>query len=125
MVEGSLQRVLVVDDDHAVRSIVAETLRGEGYQVDEANNGAAALEQLQAVEPDVILLDIVMPVVDGYEFLERLRQERDIASIPIVLVSATHALPDAAHELGVRAVLTKPFDMGMLVAIVDRLARPG
>jgi two-component system, chemotaxis family, chemotaxis protein CheY len=125
VVEVSLPRVLVVDDDDAVRSIVAETLRGEGYQVDEANNGAAALEQLQAVAPEVILLDIVMPVVDGYEFLERLRQEGDFADIPIVLVSATHALPDAAHDLGVRAVLTKPFDMGMLVAIVDRLARPG
>ena len=60
MVEGSLQRVLVVDDDDAVRSIVAETLRGEGYHVNEANNGAAALEQLQALAPDVILLDIVM-----------------------------------------------------------------
>jgi two-component system, chemotaxis family, chemotaxis protein CheY len=125
VVEVSLPRVLVVDDDGAVRSIVAETLRGEGYQVDEANNGAAALEQLQAVAPDVILLDIVMPVIDGYEFLERLRQEGGIADIPIVLVSATHALPDAAHNLGVRAVLTKPFDMGILVAIVDRLARPG
>ena len=125
MVEGSVQRVLVVDDDDAVRSIVAETLRGEGYQVDEANNGAAALERLQADAPDVILLDIVMPVIDGYEFLKRLHQAGGMADIPIVLVSATHALSDAAHDLGVRAVLTKPFDMGMLVAIVDRLARQG
>jgi len=57
--EVSPQRVLVIDDDDAVRSIVAETLRGEGYQVGVANNGAAALEQLRAVASDVILLDIV------------------------------------------------------------------
>lgn len=122
--EASAPRVLVVDDDAAVRSIIVETLRGEGYLLDEASDGAAGLEQLQAARPDLILLDSVMPVVDGYEFLERLRREHSTAHVPVVLISATHALPDAAHDLGVRAVLPKPFDIGILVAIVDRLTRP-
>jgi two-component system chemotaxis response regulator CheY len=119
--DASAPRILVIDDDDAVRSIVAETLRGEGYRVEEARNGAVGLDQLGDVAPDLILLDVVMPVVDGYQFIERLRQEPRTVDIPIVLISATHGLPDEAKDLGVKAVLTKPFDMGMLLAIIERL----
>ncbi|HLZ25141.1 MAG TPA: response regulator [Ktedonobacterales bacterium] len=123
MDEASAPLILVIDDDDAVRSIVAETLKGEGYRVDEASNAAAGLMRVKSGPPDLILLDIVMPVNDGYHFLERLRREGNEAEIPIILVSATHALPDAPHDLGVRAVLTKPFDVGILLAIVERLTR--
>src|SRR5437016_143562 len=122
--EASTPRILVIDDDEAVRSMIVETLRGEGYRVDEASNGAAGLEQLQAAGSDLILLDIIMPRVDGYEFLERLHGQQNAADIPIVLISATHAMPSEADDLGVKATLTKPFDMGMLLAMVDRLTRP-
>lgn len=116
--------VLVVDDDQAIRSILVETLKGEGYRVDGASNGAEGLDRLHAEQPDMILLDIVMPVLDGYEFLERLLEDQTVVEVPIVLLSATHALPAAAQAAGVKAVLTKPFDMGVLLAIVDRLTRP-
>jgi CheY-like chemotaxis protein len=117
--------VLVVDDDQAIRSILIETLTGEGYRVGEASNGAEGLDRLHDGLPDLILLDILMPVLNGYQFLEQLLRDRDRRhlEIPIVLLSATHALPAAAQSAGVKAVLTKPFDMGVLLAIVDRLTR--
>ena len=115
--------VLIVDDDETIRSILAETLKGEGYRVDEASNGEKGLERVRAAVPDLILLDIVMPVLDGYQFLEQLQREHTTLEIPIVLLSATHALPETAHAVGVKAVLTKPFDVGVLLAIADRLTR--
>lgn len=123
MEDAAAPLILVVDDDQAIRSILVETLKGEGYRVDEANNGAEALERVEAAVPDLILLDIVMPVLDGFAFLDRLIGDRGAADLPIVLLSATHALPEGAQTVGVKALLTKPFDMGMLLAIVDRLTR--
>jgi CheY-like chemotaxis protein len=116
--------VLIIDDDATVRSILVETLKGEGYRVDDASNGATGLERVRAAAPDLILLDIIMPVLDGYQFLEQLQREQNGIAIPIVLLSATHALPEVAHGVGVKAVLTKPFDVGVLLAIADRLTRP-
>ena len=68
--------ILIVDDDDTVRSILVETLKGEGYRVDDAGNGQIALERVRSAAPDLILLDIVMPVLDGYQFLLQLQQEQ-------------------------------------------------
>jgi CheY-like chemotaxis protein len=121
--EAARKRVLVIDDDATVRSMLAETLRGEGYAVDQAANGTEGLDRLRAETPDLILLDIHMPGLDGIGFLDEYRQRSSAVEIPIVIVTATPELPEAASELGIKAVLTKPFDIGLLTAMVERLLR--
>jgi CheY-like chemotaxis protein len=117
------RRVLLVDDEAALRAVVAETLRGDGYVVDEAGDGTEGLHRVRATRPDLILLDLEMPVLDGQGFIARCRSAAEGADIPIVIVSARPLLPDAPQEAGVKAVLLKPFDLGVLLAMVDRFTR--
>lgn len=115
------KRILIVDDDVSLRQVVAETLRGEGYLVDEASNGSGGLESLRRARPDLALVDMVMPVMDGRGFIEACRAEPDCAELPIVIVSATYTLSEEPDGLNVRAVIPKPFDMGLVLSVVQRL----
>ena len=125
MEEPARKRVLVIDDDATVRAIVAETLRGEGYRVEEAADGTAGLEKVGADPPDLVLLDIRMAGMDGMQFLRELHQTSSSKEVPIIIITGTPELPDSAHEHGIKAVLTKPFDLGLLTAMVERLVRAG
>jgi CheY-like chemotaxis protein len=123
--DGLRPRVLVVDDDPVIRSTVAELLLDEGYQVQEAGDGAEALEIVRASTPNAIVLDLMMPVLDGWAFVDHCRADPTCADVPIVVMSATHGLHQTAerlHAMGVRAVLAKPFDVEALIAIVQRYA---
>jgi two-component system, chemotaxis family, chemotaxis protein CheY len=118
-------RILVVDDDKSIRELVTEWLRDEGFDVTTAANGAEALEEVQTQRPDVIVLDLMMPVMDGWAFAEACHQLTNPRPIPIVVVSATHELVDAAERLrsfGVRVSMPKPFNLDVLAATVARLA---
>jgi CheY-like chemotaxis protein len=118
-------RVLVVDDDFLIRSTVAELLADEGYDVQQAADGAEALDMVRQSTPDAIVLDLMMPVLDGWAFVHQCRALPDCGAVPIVVMSATHGLHETAerlHTLGVRAVLAKPFDVDALIAIVQRFA---
>ena len=120
-------RVLVVDDDPVIRSTVAELLIDEGYEVEQAGDGAEALQLMRGSMPNAIVLDLMMPVLDGWAFVERCRALPDSADVPIVVMSATHGLHETAerlHAMGVRAVVAKPFDVDALIAIVQRYAPP-
>jgi CheY-like chemotaxis protein len=117
----------VVDDDEAILGMVAEALRDEEFLVDEASNGAEALGYLHSTHPDVILLDLMMPVMDGWTFVDRCRLEPGCEAIPIVVMSATTRLAETAEDLqhkGVRACLVKPFDLDVLIGILERVTRP-
>ncbi len=80
--------VLVVEDDAATRALLRQTLEHEGWTVSEADNGRVALEKMAANRPDLILLDLMMPEMDGFECIEALRKHADWRSIPIVVVTA-------------------------------------
>lgn len=116
-------RILVVEDDNAIRQIIAELLEEEGYRVECAVNGADALARLEASEaPALILLDLTMPVMDGWSFRETQRRDPRLALIPTVVVTASHANdPHAADGLAADAFLAKPFDLDRLIATVHRL----
>jgi two-component system, chemotaxis family, chemotaxis protein CheY len=115
-------RVLVVDDDDSIRQIVRIFLTDEGYEVLAAAHGKAALDVLDDFAPDLILLDLRMPVMDGWEFA-RCYRERPRPHAPIVaFVAALNAEQDSA-EVGADAVLSKPFDLDELArAVSDGLA---
>lgn len=103
-------KVLLVEDDVDTRTIYSTILRHHGYEVLETENGREALELASEERPDLILLDISIPEVDGWTVASRLRGRSETADVPLVAVTA-HALPDdqeRAHELGCDSYLTKP-----------------
>jgi len=120
-----MAEILVVEDDEAIRGLVSEVLRDEGYEVGEAANGLEALQYVNKRRPDLIVLDLMMPVMDGWAFVERCRSHPCCSDVPIVVTSASHDLPRTAERLrsyGVRTCLAKPFDVDGLLALVERYA---
>ena len=118
---ASIPCVLVVDDDETIRTTVAEALEFEGYAVACATNGAEALELVRQQRPQAIVLDLMMPVMDGWQFLEHCRADARCAGTPVLVISASRQLPRAAAGLGVKGCITKPFDLDVLLGAVERL----
>lgn len=114
--------ILVVDDNSSVRQLLQDYLTEQGYQVITADNGENALYTSRHEPPDVILLDIMMPKMDGYQFLRRYRQER---STPVIIITARQEETDAVLglELGADDYIVKPFRMRELVARIQAVLR--
>jgi CheY-like chemotaxis protein len=110
--------ILVADDEPDVRSLILALLEDEGYRVVVAANGRAAIEAVERGQPDLILMDIMMPLMDGREAVRRLRARPELATIPIVLMSAVTA---DALQPGVQAFVAKPFDLDYLLWTIDHL----
>ncbi|HJU28599.1 MAG TPA: response regulator [Candidatus Binataceae bacterium] len=108
--------ILVVEDDERVLEAITEFLAMVGYSVDAAHNGEEAIDHARASHPSLILLDLSMPVMDGWEFLRRRSTEPSIANVPIVVISA---LASGAPE-GAEGFLTKPIDVDKLLAVLSR-----
>ncbi len=125
--EGGPPRVLVVDDSAPIRELIVVNLELEGYDVRTAVDGMAGLEVLSGWRPDVVTLDVVMPRLDGFATLARLRADPATADIPVVLVTGRAQAADRSRgdELGADDYLTKPFEPAELVAVVGRLAARG
>ena len=115
-----MTRVLVVDDEPDILLLVRLHLEAAGHEVVLAADGERALERIEAERPDAVVLDVMMPVLDGWAVLERLR---DGPAPPVLVVSARSSAADVAHavRLGASDYLTKPFDAVALVNAVDRL----
>jgi DNA-binding response OmpR family regulator len=112
--------ILCVEDEHLSAEAVRRTLNYAGYEVQTEGTAAAALSALQARRPDLILLDLLLPDVNGYSFIDLLRDHDDFDQIPIVIVSGC-ASPEAqslGRELGARAYLIKPFTAQELIECV-------
>jgi CheY-like chemotaxis protein len=115
--------VLVVDDDPAIRGIVGDALRSEGYSVDLAAHGREALEALRARRPSTVILDLMMPVMDGFSFIEQCHRERLCVDVPIVVISAVQDALRLIKEVPVYACVAKPFDLDDLLRLVGRYAQ--
>ena len=111
------KRVLVVDDDASIRELLSTVLEDDGYEVMPAANGEDALAVCARWRPDVIVLDLMMPVMDGWTFAKRLRERDDI---PIVVLSAANDLERHAKSVGAIEVIGKPFDLDQLIPTVAR-----
>jgi CheY-like chemotaxis protein len=122
---GGRRRVLIVDDDVSLRTIMAEVLVDEGWQVRSACDGLDALVVLGTWLPDVVLLDLMMPRMDGRTFHAEMRRVERMARIPIVLVSAGAAVHRAAAELGTAGALGKPFELDDLLDCLIRVVGDG
>ncbi|MFB2893465.1 PleD family two-component system response regulator [Aerosakkonemataceae cyanobacterium BLCC-F50] len=114
-----LKRILIVDDMQDNISLLEAILVEEGYVVDTANNGKVALEKVQSTPPDLILLDAMMPGMDGYELTRRIREQKDLPFIPIVLITAYENMNAAqALDLGANDFVRKPIEYDELMARV-------
>jgi CheY-like chemotaxis protein len=114
-------RVLVVDDEADIRATVTAMLEIEGYDVDEAANGADALHAIEEHAPDLILLDMRMPILDGWGFASELRRRGH--RTPIVVMTAARDAARWASEIAASAFVAKPFGLDDLITAVER-ARP-
>lgn len=117
---GHPRRVLIVDDDSDIRAAIAEILASEGFAVIEAADGLEGLRLARDERPDLVLLDLMMPRMDGYEFRAAQQADARLASIPVVVISAS--VPEKVPAFSAVPCLHKPFDLSVLLATVDRCA---
>jgi DNA-binding response OmpR family regulator len=116
----SLGRILIVDDDPRLLHIVAMYLNIEGYDVVTAENGEAGLKEIEAARPDLVILDIMMPGMDGIEACRRIRSNAETQNLPVVMFSALSSDDDIerARLAGANHLITKPFNLVGLGAVV-------
>ena len=117
-------RILVVEDDDNIRDLVDLVLSSAGYEVLTASDGAAALQVVGSVSPDLVLLDMRMPVMDGWEFARQYRA-RPEPHAPIVVLTAARDAAQRAAEIHANGYLGKPFEVAELLTLVSHLARIG
>ncbi|MDA8370446.1 MAG: response regulator [Nocardiopsaceae bacterium] len=123
----ALARVLVVDDNEVIRQLIAVNLQLEGFEVHTAVDGQDCLEQVDEVRPDVITLDVMMPRLDGWVTVARLREREETSTVKVVLITARAQEDDLrrGQDIGVDAYVTKPFDPKELIGTVRGLAGAG
>jgi DNA-binding response OmpR family regulator len=116
-------RVMAVDDDHVIRGLLEVNLEMEGHEVITASDGQDALNKIKLDRPDLILLDVMMPNVNGWQVAEAMKAEEATSAIPIIFLTARAMESDVRKgtDLGVEAYVTKPFDPIDLMELVNRL----
>jgi DNA-binding response OmpR family regulator len=120
-------RILVVDDDPVILRLIEVNLDLEGFDVVTASRGEDAIVKAAKTKPDLILLDLMMPEMSGWELADRLQKQKESSGIPIVFLSARTQDDDRrrGEELGVAGYVTKPFDPADLVATIRKLMQSG
>jgi len=116
--------VCIVDDDPDIREAMRFALELDGVHVVEASDGAAALDRLHHEKCGLILLDLMMPGMNGWEFRAEQRADPELAQIPVVVLSGAREVSDHARELGAAAYLQKPVELERLSEVVDELCTP-
>jgi DNA-binding response OmpR family regulator len=120
-----MSRILIVEDDRDIAHLIAHYLQKAGHAVDTVTSGAAAVAHARAVQPDLVILDIMLPGMDGMMVCQALRSDRQTAAVPIIMLTARGEEADriAGLELGADDYVTKPFSPGELTARVAALLR--
>lgn len=125
MTESAMKQatILVVDDVRIIRRLVKVNLELEGYHVVEAENGEEALKKVRARKPDLILLDVIMPFLDGFQVLKKLRDGVKTRNIPVIMLTSCAEEVDQikSWEMGISDYVTKPFNPTALINVIDRV----
>ena len=118
-------RILVVDDEPGLLRALCVRLTAEGFLCDSATNGQEALDRLQGALPDLIILDLLMPEINGYEVCRRLQEDPRTAPIPVIVLTAVpqRTVHQTTEWLGVSSVIHRPFDTATLLFTVRRLLK--
>jgi two-component system, OmpR family, response regulator len=119
------RRVLIIEDDDTIATALTEYLRDDGFEAEHAPNGVEGLRLARLTPPDVAVVDLKMPMMDGQALLTAWVHDAALGAIPVVLTSASPALLDEVQGFQVRARLAKPFDLDVLRAVIDQaMAHP-
>lgn len=116
-------KILIVDDEKDLTNLIRVNLESEGFECIVAYNGAEGIEKVANELPDLILLDIKMPVMDGYEVLEELKENHQTASIPVIMCTTVRGEENIkkAYELGASGYIIKPFEMYEIVEKIQEM----
>jgi len=119
------KRILIIEDESDIREMLSLRLKEERFQVLEASEGASGLQRALEEQPDLVLLDPMLSFTDGLDILRKLRDNRQSAQIPVIIVSAKRETSDiiASFELGADDYVAKPFSMSVLLARINALLR--
>lgn len=123
MSEAAKPRILVVEDDPDLRTIVRLQLSASGFEISEAENGAAGFEKIQQEIPDCVILDLMMPVMDGFGFLKRVRSSMALQDVPILILTASEDERNRTRgfQYQADAYMSKPYDLTELTQTVQQL----
>lgn len=118
-----MARVLVVEDESSISQLLRIVLETEGHEVLTADDGSRGLAMATRRSPDVILLDVMMPYMDGFAVLEALREDERTVTIPVIMLSAIQkeSVEERCYRLGAQAFIRKPFDPGILLGTIEEV----
>lgn len=116
-------RILVVEDEESLLKLESILLSSKGYNVTGVMDGKAALEEVMAHRPDLVILDIMLPEIDGFEVCRRIKENPATSAIPVVMLTAKKNSQDVARgtEVGANAYLTKPFKSAKVIEVIEEL----
>ena len=122
---GKKKTIMVVDDERSIRVSIKAALEGEGYAFTEAGSGKDALAKISKSKPDLIILDVMMPGMDGFQVLETLKSGSSTKNIPVIMLTAKSDISsvEEGHKLGATYYLTKPFVISNLINKVNFVVR--
>jgi DNA-binding NarL/FixJ family response regulator len=118
-----MKKILIVDDDNILRTVLRHYLEQQGYQVEDVYSGRLALQVFERYSPDLVVSDVAMPEMDGFEFCHQLRSQPTGQLVPFIFLSAKDDIEDKihGHHIGADDYLTKPFEMKELLAKIEGL----
>ncbi len=119
----SSRKVLVVDDDEHILRSLAQYLELEEFSVKTASGGAEALALVESDRPDLVVLDVMMPEMDGFEVLENLRRKPETEKLPVIMLTARDQHGDVlkGYQMGVSSYMVKPFNLDELVEVINQV----
>ncbi len=122
-----MTKILVVDDEKGIVDLLVDNLSDEGFDVTSANNGASALVEIYRDRPDVVVLDLMLPVLNGYQVLRELKSHPSTKNIPIIMLTAISSkeVEETVRQLGGDHYLTKPWKLGGLLTEIGAALRMG
>jgi two-component system alkaline phosphatase synthesis response regulator PhoP len=120
------KKILLIDDEPELVKAIDIRLKSTGYEVSVAYDGRAGIHEAKEIKPDLILLDLIMPTMDGYSVAKILKDDPETKHIPIIILTASQRedLKTRCRELGVTSFIMKPFDTSDLLNMVNKILRP-
>lgn len=115
-----MKKILIIDDDPIIIRLLTHRIETEGHQALFATDGDKGLEKTKEEKPDVIVLDVLMPNVDGYSFVEELKKDQEIKSIPIIILTGQEGLEEIFKKQGIKEYFVKPFDIDELFERIEK-----